>query len=404
MYFKVEYIQNSQVKTKIIKAKDIQDAYIKFRKRNIGIIKSITEYKKKPLSEILKEKLDLNNVNLQEVVALFDQMYVMLDAGIAIDLVLKNIIETTKDKKLRKIFTQIYNDISAGFSLTDAFKKHKDYFGTLVISMIQLGEETGDLANALKDLSTILNEILDNRRRLKKAVRYPIFIIFAMVIAFVVVILFVIPPFKEMFSQLNAELPLPTQFLLWVEHAIVEYGGYILTFAILGFLLINYYYKKDKRVKYFIDKMMLKIYIVGDVIELAMKGRFIYVFERLLTSGIPIIDALDIALNIVDNDYLKSRFVLIKNSIQRGDSVTNGFKQSQMFENMIVQMVSAGEESGSLNIMLRKVSNYYLEKYRYYVDNISTMIEPILIMAIAGFILVLALGIFLPMWNLTQTI
>ena len=150
------------------------------------------------------------------------------------------------------------------------------------------------------------------------------------------------------------------------------------------------------------DKWLLKVYIVGPVIKLAMIGRFVYVLQRLIDSGIPILDAVDISLNIVENFYIKKRLETIKHSIIRGGGISKGFKESGLFESMIIQMIVAGEESGSLVLMLQKISNYYLQKYKYIVDNIATLIEPILIAAISGFVITLALGIFLPMWNLIE--
>ncbi len=268
--------------------------------------------------------------------------------------------------------------------------------------MVSLGEETGDLARAMHDLSQILSEILENRKRLKKATRYPVFIIFAMMIAFVVVILFVIPPFKSLFASLHTELPLPTRFLLWIEYAFEQYGLYVLAGAIIIFGILTYIYNTSEKARLKMDKFMLKIYIVGPVIKLAMIGRFIFVMQRLIDAGIPIINAVEIALNIVDNRFIYKRLILIKNSIQMGGTVKQGFVESGLFENMIIQMIAAGEESGSLVLMLQKASNYYLNKYRYIVDNIAALIEPVLIAAIAGFVFTLALGIFLPMWNLTE--
>jgi len=404
MYFKIEYIQEGKLKTTIIKASSIVEAISIFRNKRIGILKNIEEVKKTSFLEKLDKRFSIYKIDLQEFVSVLEQIYVMLDAGISIDLVLNNISENIKNKKLKEIFKSVFNDVKAGLNLYEAFKKYEKDLGKLTLSMIKLGEETGDLANAIKDLSTILQEILDNRKRLKKATRYPLFIIFAMSIAFIIVILFVIPPFKTIFAQLNTELPLPTRFLLWIEAAIQNYGIYILTFAFIIFGIILYLYNKSENIRLKLDKLILKIYIVGQVIKLAMIGRFIYVFERLLSSGIPILDAVDIALNIVDNEYIKKRLLLIKNSIQTGGSITQGFKDSKLFENMIIQMVSAGEESGALVLMLQKVSKYYLDKYRYIVDNIAILIEPILIAAIAGFVMTLALGIFLPMWNLTESI
>jgi general secretion pathway protein F len=328
----------------------------------------------------------------------------MLDAGIGIDSAFGNVKEEIKNKKLKSILNSIHRDIQGGHSLTSAFAKFESELGKLTVAMIKLGEETGDLAKSIKDLSVILHEILDNRKRLKKASRYPMFIIFAMSIAFVVVVLWVIPPFKSMFNSLQTELPLPTRFLLWLESALEMYGLYILAGAAVVFGVISYLYSTKYKVKLFMDKLILKVFIVGKVIELAMLGRFIYVFQRLVDSGIPILEAVEIALNIVENEYIKKNLEVIKNTIQTGGSIKSGFEDSKLFESMIVQMVGAGEESGALVGMLDKVAKYYLEKYRYLVDNISSLIEPILIAAIAGFVVTLALGIFLPMWNLTETL
>jgi len=404
MHFKIEYIKKGKLQEVIISANSANEAIKKFREKKLGIVKSIEEFKKPSIIEELSKKLDLSKIDLEEYIGVLEQIYVMLDAGLAIDMIVGNIKDSIKNKRLKKIFYSLENDIKAGLSLTTAFEKFESELGKLSVSMIKLGEETGDLAGAVKDLSVILHEILDNRKRLKKATRYPMFVIFAMVVAFTVVILFVIPPFKSIFAQLHTELPLPTRFLLWIEASLQKYGLYILLGAMVVFGGIAYLYNTRDDIRLKMDEMLLKVYIVGPVIQLAMTGRFVYVLQRLIDSGIPILDSVDIALNIIDNTYIKQQFEKIKNSIVTGGTIKQGFEDSGMFENMTVQMIAAGEESGSLVLMLQKVSNYYLEKYRYIVDNIAVLIEPILIAAIAGFVITLALGIFLPMWNLTEAI
>lgn len=404
MYYKIEYISKGKIKSVVIKAKSEIEALKKFKRKNLGIIKSISVFEYESIFEKIKKKLNFSTINLEEYIAALEQMHVMLDAGISIDSVIENVVKGLKDKKLKEIFLSIQRDIQAGLSLTESFSKFQNELGNITISMIQLGEETGDLSRAVKDLAVILSEILDNRKRLKKATRYPIFVVFAMMIAFIIVILFVIPPFKSIFAQLHTQLPLPTRFLLWLEHAIAILGPYILAGALIIFAIISYLYNTDERVRLLLDKWILKVYIVGQVIKLAMIGRFVYVLQRLIDAGIPIFDAVDIALSIVENSYIKKRLLAIRESIRTGGSISRGFEESGMFEEMTVQMIAAGEESGNLGVMLGKVSNYYLEKYRYIVDNIAVMIEPILIAAIAGFVMTLALGIFLPMWNLTEAI
>jgi len=402
MYYKIEYLKNGKTKYVVIKADSIKDALSKFRRRKLGIFRNIEEFYKPSLKEKISDLLAFKRINLEEYVSVLEQMYVMLNAGLAVDLVLENIAQYIKDRKLRKIILSVVNDIKAGMSLTQAVSRFEKELGILSVALFRLGEETGDLSEATKDLAGILSEILENRRLLKKATRYPTFIIVAMMVAFTIVILFVIPPFKALFEQQSMDLPLPTKFLLLIDETIRQYGAIVVGGGFVVFLIILYLYEKKEKVKFFLDKVILRVYIIGEVIKLALIGRFVYVFERLLASGISIVDAFDIAIAIVDNSYLKKQMLKIKNSIVTGGGIADGFDDTKLFEPMIIQMIRSGEESGALIEMLKKVSNYYLTKYRDLVANISTLIEPILIMAIAGFVLMLALGIFLPMWDMTK--
>ncbi len=404
MYYKIEYVNKGKKQEVILKANSFSDALKKFKNKKIGVFLNIEEIEKQTVFDELKKRFDFSKINTEEFISILDQMYVMLDAGMPIDTVVKNIASNIKNKKLKIIFETLEQDIRAGLALTASLKKFEKDLGGLTIAIIRLGEETGDLARAIKDLSDILYEILDNKRRLKKATRYPTFIIVAMVIAFIVVIMFVIPPFKGIFAQLKTDLPLPTRFLLAIESAFTNYGVLLGLIFFSSLTVLILLYKNSKKIKFVIDRVLLKVPIVGPIIQLAMTGRFIYVLQRLIESGLPILDSVDMALNIVENSYLKEKFMHIRNAIVAGNSIRQGFEESKMFENMVVQMVAAGEESGSLVLMLQKISNYYLQKYRDIVDNIATIIEPFLIAAIAVFVLILALGIFLPMWDLIDAI
>ena len=401
--YKIDYIQKGKLKSVRIKASSTYEALKEFRRKYNGIIKNISEINQPSLIEKIKKYVFSEKINNEEFIAVLDQLYVMLDAGISIDNALSELLTGIKNKKLKKILEEVYNKINSGYSLSNSFKPYEKNFGIITLAMIKLGEESGDLALAIKELSEILNEIEENRKRFKKATRYPMFIIIAMMIAFIIVILFVIPPFKAIFAQLNTELPLPTRFLLWIEWAIKKYFLIIIFLSGVIFGVMNYIYNTNEKFHIFIDKMMLKIYILGDIIKLAMIGRFIYVLTSLVKSGIPIVTSTDIAIGIVENAYLRKKLMLIKDEIVKGGSITEGFKNTGLFEPMIIQMVKAGEESGNITKMFEKIADYYLNQYRYIVDHIAVLIEPLLIAAIAGFVFTLALGIFLPMWNLTES-
>ena len=409
MYFEITYLKDGKKLKKVIEANNFVDATKKFKELKIGIFISIKEtneplyVKFEKLKKEFEKKLS-NKIDLEEYVAILDQIYVMLDASLSLHDILEEVSLNIKNKKLKEIFTQLNADIQSGINLSTSLKKFEKDVGKLSISMIELGEQTGLLSEAFRDLAQILSEILENRKKLKSATRYPTFILFAMMIAFTIVILFVIPPFKSIFSELGANLPLPTKFLLWLEHFIRVFGPWIAGVSIVMMGVINYLYHKYPKVEIFIDKLMLKVYIVGNVINYAMLGRFLYSFNKMVEAGIPILDALDTALGVVDNLYLRTQLIKIKNSIAEGRGLAAGFRETNLFDRMIVQMIQSGENSGALNKMLGKASNYYRNKYLEIVENISSLIEPILIAAIAGFVTTLAFGIFLPMWGMAEAV
>jgi len=409
LYFEITYLKDGKKLKKVIEANNFVDATKKFKELKIGIFISIKEtneplyVKFEKLKKEFEKKLS-NKIDLEEYVAILDQIYVMLDASLSLHDILEEVSLNIKNKKLKEIFTQLNADIQSGINLSTSLKKFEKDVGKLSISMIELGEQTGLLSEAFRDLAQILSEILENRKKLKSATRYPTFILFAMMIAFTIVILFVIPPFKSIFSELGANLPLPTKFLLWLEHFIRVFGPWIAGVSIVMMGVINYLYHKYPKVEIFIDKLMLKVYIVGNVINYAMLGRFLYSFNKMVEAGIPILDALDTALGVVDNLYLRTQLIKIKNSIAEGRGLAAGFRETNLFDRMIVQMIQSGENSGALNKMLGKASNYYRNKYLEIVENISSLIEPILIAAIAGFVTTLAFGIFLPMWGMAEAV
>ena len=407
-YFLVRYKVGKKRGFEIVEAENRVEAINAFMEHPKGVIVSIEETAP-PLSlRLVKLKERYLNpiknrpVNLERFVSLLDQMGVMLDAGLPINFVLAEVVKNEKDPMLKAIFGEILRDIESGKGFYEAAKRFERQLGNLALSMIRLGEETGSLAEQIVHLSSILQEILDNRKKFKKATRYPIFIMVAMSIAFVVVMLMVVPQFEAFFKESKMELPLPTKFLLWVEHALLEYGLLIGGGAVGIAFLIGYLYKKNDRIHLLLDRLILKIIIVGKATFYAMISRFMYIFRVLQEAGIPMIEALEIAMGIVENRFLKDRLQRIAYAIEEGRSLAQGFRDTELFENMVIEMVRSGEIGGGLGKMLGKVTKIYKDRFDYIVDNIATLIEPILIAAIAGFVLTLALGIFLPMWNMVN--
>lgn len=407
-FFQIHYKQGKQRSSLVIQAVHKTEALKKFRDKGLGIPLKVTEISE-PLSlkiqrwvAFYKSPIKNKRVKDDAYIAFLDQLSTMLDAGIPINSCLGDTIVDTQDPMIKAIFTEVLQDIESGLSLSRSVVKYQRQLGTLSLSMFELGEQTGTLSNAIAKLSTILQQMFDNRQKLKKATRYPLFILIAMAIAFTVVITFVVPQFQSFFEQSGMELPFPTKVLLWTEHAIRLYGGYILGSAVIVSGVFNFIYRHNAKVHLKTDQYFLRIYIVGKVTYYAMIGRFVYLFNILTESGIPMIEALRIAMGVVENSYIKQQLEKIPVAIEDGRSLAQGFVESGQFERMVMQMIKAGESSGSLGLMLEKVNKVYNNRYDYIVDNVASLIEPLLITAIAGFVLVLALGIFLPMWSMVD--
>lgn len=356
------------------------------------------------LQNVIAKAFTNPKVKIPNLVATIRQLSVMTNAGISIHDSIKEVANSTEDKRLKFIFQTIDEELNQGSSLTNSIENFKEELGDVTLAMIRLGESTGNMADALAKLASILQEVWDNQQKFKKAIRYPITVICAIIIAFVILMILVVPQFREIFEQLNAELPLPTKILLNIEYVMTNYGFYILgALAFIGYLLRKYYLESEE-FQDKVDKYLLKVYLIGKIIFYSNMSRFNLIFTELVRAGLPIADALDTAVITVSNKDIKKKLSGVKILVGRGVSLTEAFRDTNLYENMLIQMISAGEQSGSLDDMTGKVTDYYRMKFNDIIDNISNYIEPILLVFIAGMVLLLALGIFLPMWDLSKAV
>jgi type II secretory pathway component PulF len=407
-YFEVIYLIGGEQNKIVISSLHKMDALKEFESKALGIMVSLNEINEplmarfESFSKTLKENSLKKKVKQESYIASLRQLGVMLDAGIPVNQSFLEVVNTTDDRQIREIFRQIALRVESGSSISEAFGDFSFELGSLSYSIINLGEQTGALSESVIKLSDILDEVEQNRKKLKKALRYPLIVMVVMVLAFVAVIKMVVPQFTQMFAEYESELPLPTKILLGIESFVKDNGLFLLVGIVLLTLSHTIFYLQKGKYKHLVDKYVLNVYLFGKITRLSVTGRFMYVFNSLTNSGIPIIDALKTSENIVENDYLKEKFTNIKDGIEEGKTLTQGFEDSGQFESMIIQMVKAGESSGSLNKMLEKVDIYYANKYNDIVDNISTYIEPIMIAMLASFLTLMALGIFLPMWSMAE--
>jgi len=410
-FFEVEYMANGRRQKMTLKANNRSEAQAIAKNKNAGVIVKVGETKSIPLEEQFADLmskvstfLGSSKIKINNLIAAFRQLSVMTNAGISIHDSIKEVSKSTEDKRLKAIFATLNDDLNQGQSLTDAITKFKNELGDVVIAMIKLGESTGNMSESLHKLSDILQEVWENQRKFKKALRYPIIVMSAMAIAFVILMLFVVPQFREIFEQLGARLPLPTIILLSIESALSNYGLYILAGFIVTIYAIRHLYKSNDDFKYKFDKFMLKVYLINKVIFYSTMSRFNLIFTELVRAGIPIADALETATLTVENQDIHDKLATIKIAVSRGVSLTEAFRDTQLYESMLIQMLSAGEKGGAIDAMLEKITDYYKAKFSDLVDNISSYVEPIMLLFMAGVVILLALGIFFPIWDLGNAV
>jgi general secretion pathway protein F len=328
----------------------------------------------------------------------------MANAGISIHDSLKEIAVATTDQTLQMVLGTMADDINAGHSLSQSAHKFSFELGNLSLAMIELGEKTGNMAEALHKLANMLEEIRRNIIKFKKAMAYPRNVMIAMAIAFTVLISYVVPQFKAIFEQLHAELPLPTKILLFLEHLFNTYGLYVVAAIFIFIFVFKYMLNHSRDFRYKWHQLLLRLYLIKNIIMYSTLNRFTLVFSELIRAGIPIAEALETSIAMIDNLPLQERLLTVRAAVEKGGSLHSGLAETKLFENMIIQMISAGESSGQLDSMMEKVMEYYKMRFDAIIDGLSEAVEPIMLFLIACMVILLALGIFLPMWDMGNAV
>ncbi|WP_292662624.1 type II secretion system F family protein [Nitratifractor sp.] len=412
MYFRVTLLERGQRSSLVIEAPNKRAAAAKAKREHPKAVVVQAVETSAPVEEIFKKigkdlkRFGKGKIREEDKISTIRQIAVMTDAGIPIHDTLEDVANNTTNKRLKEIYHTLAADINAGKSMSQAITPYSEEFGHIAIAMTNLGEKTGNFPESYHKLADILENIRDNKAKFKKALRYPMITLTAMAIAFVILIMLVVPKFRAIFEQFHADLPLPTKILLNLEYAFSHYGILILTILAVSIYAIIFLYKNNKDFKYQMDKILVhpRFYLINRVIFLSSMYNYTLVFGELTRAGIPVSEALDTAVDMVKNDYIRSKLETVNANIGRGMSLTEAFEQTGLFENMLLQMIKAGEAGGQLDKMLEKITDYYNMRFQDIIDNMSSYIEPIMMFFIAGLVLLMALGIFLPMWDLGRAV
>lgn len=349
----------------------------------------------------LEIKLFKPKVTLDELIIFCRQMNALARAGIPIIRAMKGLAESTKSEVLRDTLFDVSSRLESGVNLASSMQAHPKVFSDLFISMIHVGENTGQLEEAFKRLSESLELERDTRKRVKQATRYPTMVITSIFVALFIVNIFVIPKFAGVFSKFGADLPLPTQILVATSEFCLNYWWLIIGLVIAAIYGFKEWVKTDKG-NYVWDKKKLNFPIVGVLFEQIALSRFTRNFAMMLASGMAITHALAIAAEASGNKFVSKRILEMKAGIERGDSLLRTARSTEIFTPLVLQMIAVGEETGSIDSLLDEVADFYDEEADYALKRLSEAIEPILIVAMGGIVLVLALGVFLPIWDLGQ--
>ncbi len=327
------------------------------------------------------------------------QLYTLLKSGVPIMRGLAGLQESAINKAFAKLIQDLRESLDSGRELSAALRRHPNVFSSFYVSMVKVGEMTGQLEHIFLRLYAHLEFERDMHERVKTALRYPMFVMAAMVIAMAVINIFVIPAFAKVFAGFNAELPLMTRILIATSNFAIEYWPLILVTLIAATAGFRMFIATENG-KFVWDRAKLRFPIVGRIILKGTLARFARSFALSSKSGVPIVQALNVVSQTVDNSYIASRIDQMRDGVERGESILRTASVAGVFTPVVLQMIAVGEETGAIDDLMDEIAGMYEHEVEYELKTLSANIEPILIVGLGVLVLILALGIFLPIWDL----
>ncbi|OGW60711.1 MAG: hypothetical protein A2V83_10645 [Nitrospirae bacterium RBG_16_64_22] len=358
---------------------------------------SIEEKKEGALSGDLLETF--RRITPQDRIIFSRQLATLINAGIPLTTALDTCASQSENPKIREILIQVRKDIEGGSSFSAAMARHPKAFDNLYVGMIRAGEEGGVLDEILERLAALAEHEAETRARVKAAVRYPIIVVVAICIAFAILVTLVIPQFAKLYAGHKVALPFPTRVLIGINYVVQNYWFLILGGLGAAALGLRAFVKTGPG-REALDRFKLTMPIFGRLILKVLLSRFARIFATLNRSGLPILQTLEIVGGTIGNVIVTRAVESVRDSAREGRGLSGPMKTSGLFPPLVTHMVAVGEDTGNLDEMLTRVSDYYDREVEYAIRNLSTMIEPILLLFIGGMVLFLALGIFLPMWDM----
>ena len=360
-----------------------------------------------PLTIVLRQEKSANagfslfeeSINLDDLIVFTRQMYSLTKAGIPILRAIDGLADNSPKKRMRAVLKDVGEQLERGRELSAAMAGHPKVFPRLLIAVVHVGENTGQLEEAFEQLSEYLSKEQDTRKQVKSALRYPMFIISALVIAMFILNIWVIPTFARMFEQFGAELPLPTRILIGTSDFFVNWWPAMIIFMVLAWIgFKRFTTSNDGRLIW--DRWKTRMPVFGDLVKRSLLSRFSRSFAVMLRAGVPLTQSLHLVADAVDNYWMAERIEEMRRTIERGEGITRAAQSTKLFTPLVMQMISVGEETGRVDELLNEVADYYEREVDYDLKSLTARIEPIMLVIVAVMVAIMALGIFTPMWDM----
>jgi type IV pilus assembly protein PilC len=338
-------------------------------------------------------------VSLKILVFFTRQLSTMFSAGLTLEKSVSNLEKEEKSKKFKKVLIQISNDIKKGFSLSEAMEQHPGVFNSLYVSLVKAGEVSGTLHTILDELAEYLEKIEDTKRKVWSALSYPIFIVIFLIFVVWGMFYYIIPMFAGVYESFNADLPRATMTAIAISDLIRE--NIFLTFiTILAvFMALFLFYLSDKG-KFIIDAIVLKIPVIGKVLENSIMNKFARTFSILMYAGVPIMETMELVENVVQNAIYQRAVHKARKMVKEGFTVAGAFRKTNVFPSTLLQLMATGEETGDMDSLLRRAAEFHQKLVDSVIDRLTALIEPMLIILMAGIVGYIIIIIYLPIFNL----
>jgi type IV pilus assembly protein PilC len=373
------------------------EALVQQKLREMGM----TPVEVKKANAGLKMEINLRpgKVKLKQISIFCRQFATMVNSGLPILRALAILGDQTESKELAKVLVAVRTDVEQGSSLSNAMAKHPKAFNNLFVSMMRAGEAGGVLDEVLLNVADQTEEEVELRRKIKSAMTYPVVVVCLVVLIMAAMLLFIVPQFESIYTNLGGELPLPTKILLAASNAVRTYW-YIVMLGGAGLSFAFRRYKRTEAGRLRVDALKIRVPVFGPLFHKVALARFSSTFGMLLHAGVPILQALDIVKDTVNNKVISRAVEDVKGSVREGESIAKPLSKHRVFPPMVVQMLAVGEETGAIDTMLEKVSKFYNSEVSAQVDALTSLIEPLLIAVIGGAVGAAVVALYMPMFNI----